>query len=100
MRSVGTGPGSAVGLTDGELNLTFINFVVDQSGVGLDYRGIHHFGFQVDDMEKHTKILEDLDVPCIVGLDAIPPTAHIEIKFRGPDNVVFDITDKPWPGTK
>ena len=31
--------------------------------------------------------------------DAIPPGAHFEIKFRGPDNVVFDISDRPWPGS-
>jgi catechol 2,3-dioxygenase-like lactoylglutathione lyase family enzyme len=92
-------PGSAIGLTDGELNLTFIKFGVDQTGVGLDYTGIHHFGIQVDDMDKQTVVLEGLGAPCIAGKDAIPPGAHLEIKFRGPDGVVFDITDQPWPGT-
>ena len=101
---VGTGagkpaPGSAIGLTDGELNLTFIKFAVDQTGVGLDYTGIHHFGIQVDDMDDQTIVLERMGAPCIAGRDAMPPGAHLEIKFRGPDNVVFDITDQPWPGT-
>jgi methylmalonyl-CoA/ethylmalonyl-CoA epimerase len=93
-------PGSAVGLTDGELNITFIKFGVDQTGVGLDYRGIHHFGVQVDDMDEHTTLLEGMGAPCIAGKDAIPPGAHLEIKFRGPDGVVFDISDRPWPGTE
>ena len=93
-------PGAAVGLTDGELNITFIKFAVDQTGVGLDYRGIHHFGVQVDDMDDHTEILEGLGAPCIAGRDAIPPGAHLEIKFRGPDGVVFDISELPWPGTE
>ena len=93
-------PGAAVGLTDGELNLTFIKFAVDQTGVGLDYSGLHHFGVQVDDMDEHTVLLEGLGAPCIAGRDAIPPGAHLEIKFRGPDGVVFDISDRPWPGTK
>jgi catechol 2,3-dioxygenase-like lactoylglutathione lyase family enzyme len=92
-------PGSAVGLTDGELNLTFIKFAVDQTGVGLDYAGIHHFGVQVDDMDDQTVVLERMGAPCIAGRDAIPPGAHLEIKFRGPDGVVFDISDRPWPGT-
>jgi catechol 2,3-dioxygenase-like lactoylglutathione lyase family enzyme len=92
-------PGSAVGLTDGELNLTFIKFANDQTGVGLDYTGIHHFGVQVDDMDQHKTLLEGLGAPCIAGKDSIPPGAHLEIKFRGPDGVVFDISDKPWPGT-
>ena len=91
---------SAVGLTDGELNITFIKFAKDQTGVGLDFRGIHHFGVQVDDMDEHTTLLEGMGAPCIAGRDAIPPGAHLEIKFRGPDDVVFDISDRPWPGTR
>lgn len=93
-------PGSAIGLTDGELNLTFIKFALDQTGVGLDYTGIHHFGVQVDDMDKQAVVLEHLGAPCIARRDAIPPGAHMEIKFRGPDDVVFDISDRPWPGTE
>ena len=93
-------PGAAIGLTDGEFNLTLIKFGVDQTGVGLDYRGIHHFGVQVDDMDQHTEVLESMGAPLIAGYDAIPPGAHKEIKFRGPDGVVFDISDRPWPGTK
>jgi methylmalonyl-CoA/ethylmalonyl-CoA epimerase len=93
-------PGSAVGLTDGELNITFIKFANDQTGVGLDFHGIHHFGVQVDDMDRQSEALEKLGAPCIAGRDAIPPGAHLEIKFRGPDNVVFDISDRPWPGTE
>ena len=93
-------PGAAVGLTDGELNVTFIKFAVDQTGVGLGYEGLHHFGVQVDDMDEHSAILEGLGAPCIAGYDAIPPGAHKEIKFRGPDGVVFDISDRPWPGTE
>jgi methylmalonyl-CoA/ethylmalonyl-CoA epimerase len=92
--------GAAVGLTDGYLNLTFIKFATDQTGVGLGYTGIHHFGFQVDDMDEHTVLLEGLGAPCIADKNAMPPGAHLEIKFRGPDGVVFDITDRPWPGTK
>ena len=38
-------------------------------------------------------------MPCIAGKDAIPPGAHFEIKFRDPGNAVFDITDRPWPGS-
>ena len=98
--SGGPAPGSAVGLTDGELNLTFVKFAVDQTGVGLDYAGIHHFGVQVDDMDEQTVVLEKLGAPCIAGRDEIPPGAHLEIKFRGPDDVVFDISDRPWPGTE
>ena len=90
---------SAVGLTDGELNITFIKPTLDQTGVGMDYVGLHHFGFQVEDVDEQTGVLTALGAPCIAGKDAIPPGAHQEIKFRGPDGVVFDIADLPWPGT-
>jgi catechol 2,3-dioxygenase-like lactoylglutathione lyase family enzyme len=92
--------GAAVGLTDGYFNITFIKFATDRTGVGLDYTGIHHFGFQVDDMDEHTALLEGMGAPCIADKSMMPPGAHLEIKFRGPDGVVFDITDRPWPGTK
>ena len=90
---------SAVGLTDGELNITFIKPTLDQTGVGMDFVGLHHFGFQVEDLDEQTDVLTALGAPCIAGKDAIPPGAHQEIKFRGPDGVVFDIADLPWPGT-
>ena len=43
-------------------------------------------------MDKHTEVLEGMGAPCIAGRDVIPPGAHLEIKFRGPDGVVFDIS--------
>jgi catechol 2,3-dioxygenase-like lactoylglutathione lyase family enzyme len=92
-------PGAAVGLTDGEFNLTLIKFAVDQTGVGLGYTGIHHFGVQVDNMDEHTQLLEGLGAPCIASLNDRPAGAHLEAKFRGPDGVVFDIAERPWPGT-
>src|SRR5437764_3111329 len=36
--------------------------------------------------------------PNITRPEDMPPTAHFEIKFRAPDNVVFDISHSTWPG--
>src|SRR5262249_9892295 len=71
---------------------------MDQTGVGLDYLGLHHFGVVVDDLDAWTKHLEALGAPNITTLKDMPPNAHTEIKFRGPDNVVFDISPATWPG--
>jgi hypothetical protein len=30
----------------------------------------------------------------------MPPGAHAEYKFRGPDGVVFDITREEWEGSE
>jgi len=96
----GEHPGNnAVTLTDGHINISLIRFGVDQIGRGLDYQGLHHIGVVVDDVDEWTPKLEALGAPCIAGKDAIPPGAHFEIKFRGPDDVVFDISDSPWPGS-
>ncbi len=90
---------SGVLLTDGTLNIAILKFSQDQIGVGDDFTGLHHFGVVIDDVEAWTKRLEALGAPCIVGADQLPKNAHFEIKFRGPDGVVFDITDSPWPGS-
>jgi catechol 2,3-dioxygenase-like lactoylglutathione lyase family enzyme len=91
---------SGVTLTDGHVNLTILKFGKDQIGKPLDYDGLHHIGVLVDeDIETMTEKLEAMGAPCIAGVDDIPPGAHFEIKFRGPDDVVFDITDRPWPGS-
>lgn len=90
---------SGVFLTDGNLNIALLKFSSDQIGRGIDYEGLHHIGVVVDDVDAETARLEALGAPCIAGRDATPPGAHFEIKFRGPDNVVFDITDRPWPGS-
>jgi methylmalonyl-CoA/ethylmalonyl-CoA epimerase len=96
----GDHPGNrAVTLTDGHINISIIRFSQDQIGRGMDYEGLHHIGVVVDDVDEWTPKLEALGAPLIAGKDAIPPGAHFEIKFRAPDNVVFDISDRPWPGS-
>jgi hypothetical protein len=38
-------------LSDGTLNMAILKFKTDQLGKGLDYRGIHHFGMLVEDVD-------------------------------------------------
>jgi methylmalonyl-CoA/ethylmalonyl-CoA epimerase len=91
-------PGSGVQLTDGHLNIAILKFGKDQTGVGLDYAGFHHFGVVVDDPEAWTQRLEAMGAPNITRPEDIPSSAHWEIKFRGPEGVVFDISHAEWPG--
>ena len=85
-------------LTDGTINIVVAKFKTDQIGKGLDYTGLHHFGVVVDDTKAWLKKLEDMGLLCIDGRDGAPAGRHAEIKFRGPDGVVFDITGSPWAG--
>ena len=89
---------SGVVLTDGFISIGIIKFAKDQIGVGADYVGLHHFGVVVDDLGAWTNHLENLGAPNLTTLEDLPTNAHAEIKFRGPDNVVFDISPSPWPG--
>ena len=83
-------------LTDGTLNLAVLKFKnVDQIGRGLDYVGIHHFGILVDDADAYRARLEGAGAPCVMEM---PPGAAFETKFRGPDGVVFDVSEQPWVG--
>jgi methylmalonyl-CoA/ethylmalonyl-CoA epimerase len=88
----------SVVLTDGYLSIAILKLAKDQTGVGLDYQGLHHIGLVVDDLDGWTKHIEALGAPNITTLADMPPTAHTEIKFRGPDNVVFDLSPSAWPG--
>lgn len=89
---------SSVILTDGHISIGIIKFAKDQIGVGLDYRGLHHFGLVVDNLAEWTQHLKSLGASNLTTLAELPANAHTEIKFRGPDNVVFDISPSPWPG--
>jgi catechol 2,3-dioxygenase-like lactoylglutathione lyase family enzyme len=89
-------------LSDGTLNIAVLKFAqYDQLGKGLDYVGLHHFGIVVDDLDESIKLLESMGAECFMK----PPAeerakGYFEVKFRGPDGVVFDISDRPWPGSE
>jgi len=86
-------------LSDGTLNLAVLKFQnVDQLGKGLDYVGIHHFGVLVDDLDECMKKLETLGAPCFMKQDPNAKSSFFETKFRGPDGVVFDVSEHPWVG--
>jgi methylmalonyl-CoA/ethylmalonyl-CoA epimerase len=87
-------------LSDGVLNLAVLKFQnIDQIGRGLDYVGLHHFGVLVDDVADYRTKLEAAGAPCIMEA---PPSSdgapNYETKFRGPDGVVFDVSEHPWLG--
>ena len=88
---------SGVFLTDGAINIAILKFNDDQLGRGIDYVGLHHFGVVVDDTEAWMARFEKM------GLERVPytppPNGQAETKYRGPDGVVFDITDHPWEGS-
>ena len=96
-------------LTDGDLNLAILNFKQDAvAGVerGKNWNGIHHIGFEVDslsEMKAHlaasgTEPRDDINAALGLGMG---PARHmnVEEKYRGPDGIIFDISETGWIGT-
>src|SRR5439155_19882944 len=74
----------------------------DVGANGPNYNGIHHFGFEVDDLDEACRRLEAVQAKRLSrkdGLDvAMAPGRHrnFEMKWAGPDEVVFDISHTGW----
>ena len=93
-------------LTDGSINLAILK--ANDQGTGETprdvpgYAGIDHLGFVVDNVEETGKKLD------AAGATSMTDPAHAagsggrgyyEIKYRGPDGQVIDITESGWVGT-
>ena len=92
---------AAIYLSDGVINLALLNYKGER-GSGLknwkDFVGAHHFGFQVDDLAETHKKIEALGGKFFFDLgDA--EKENFERKFKDPDGVIFDISQKGWQGT-
>ena len=101
-------PGTrGVFLTDGEINLAILDFKNDTAaGVerGKAFSGIHHFGFQVDDLDATADRLTAAgmrrrhDVEAALGVGA-HTTGNVEVKWTGPDGIMLDVSKTGWMGT-
>src|SRR5688572_18993133 len=94
---------SAIYLTDGVINLALLNYTGSR-GSGLadakNFVGAHHFGFQVEDLEKTQKKIEALGGTFFFDLGNDVEKENFERKFKDPDGIIFDISKKGWQGTK
>ena len=97
-------------LSDGHVNLAILNFINPAAAgpeFGVEYSGIHHIGFEVEDLAEATAKLESIgseprdDINQALGLNPAAPARrfNVETKYRGPDNQVIDITETGWVGT-
>ena len=96
-------------LSDGYINLAILKS--NDQGTGETprdvpgYAGIDHLGFVVDDVEATGKALEEVGGKAMMGrvdLSHASPSdarSYYEIKYRGPDGQVIDITETGWVGT-
>ena len=86
-------------LSDGTIDLAILRFKTDQLGKGLDYTGLHHFGILVEDVEASAKQLKALGGRHYMEReDGL--AGGFEVKFYGPEEVLFDVAEHPWTGTE
>jgi catechol 2,3-dioxygenase-like lactoylglutathione lyase family enzyme len=94
-------------LTDGSINVAILKFKNDQAAdkpEGVNFVGLHHFGFKVDNLEDMCARLEAAHVnrrPQVNPMTMPQGAGHrnVEVKYRGPDGVIFDISSTGWVGT-
>ncbi len=105
MEIIRRGDNGAVFLSDGYINLAVLNWKTEKDADvgpnGPNYNGIHHIGFQVDDLDQACQKLEDAKGKALStreGLDMMAPTGprNFEMKWAGPDDVVIDVSHTGW----
>jgi methylmalonyl-CoA/ethylmalonyl-CoA epimerase len=87
-------------LSDGIINLAILKFATNEAaGVekGTGYRGLHHIGFEVDDIDGAARRVSAAGCKARTDIDealGIPHDGPIkgEFKYEGPDGVVFDLS--------
>ncbi len=91
-------------LSDGDINLTILKWKTNEDADvgpnGAHYDGIHHIGFQVDDLEETGAKLRGINGEEIVrrdvAADGQPRAPRAEEKWSGPNGQVLDISEPGW----
>lgn len=91
-------------LSDGYINLTILKCKTeadaDLGPNGPNYSGIHHIGFQVDDLDLTSRNLEAAKGSLLTARERVgeprEATGRAESKWAGPDGVVIDISEPGW----
>jgi catechol 2,3-dioxygenase-like lactoylglutathione lyase family enzyme len=101
--------GAGVYLSDGYINLAILRSSDHGQGESPrdvpGYAGIDHLGFQVDSVDDTCQKLEAAGASAMIPRMDVRhaptdgPRSFYEIKYRGPDNQVIDITELGWIGT-
>lgn len=93
-------------LSDGYINLAILHSNDEAVGSSprdaAGYAGIDHLGFEVENLTEICEKLEDagahatnqrIDMVHPSGSDAV---SYYELKYRGPDDQVIDVTESGW----
>ena len=87
-------------MTDGVVNVALLNFKDEPvpGGFPKGYAGIIHFGMWVDNVEADGAKIKAAGGAYLTGRKETGPNVYYEVKYKSPDNIVFDITESGWKG--
>ena len=95
-------------VTDGYINIALLDFK-NRPAAGMEfeegYTGLHHIGFQCNDLDELIARFEALDYPprhdvnIAQGLGKNPNKDNAEYKMTGPESVMIDVSECGWAGT-
>jgi catechol 2,3-dioxygenase-like lactoylglutathione lyase family enzyme len=94
--------GSGLYLSDGVINLALLSYKRGASAAGTTGAppvGPHHFGFIVDDLAATQREIEAAGGKFFFKLGADAERPNFELKFKDPEGIIFDISQKGWLGT-
>ena len=93
-------------LTDGTINLACLRFKADRwaGEDGKAYRGIHHMGFWVDDVEGADQAIRNAGGVHFAGrpkdAEGDLSNTHYEEKYHDPNGIMVEVTASGWTGAK
>lgn len=87
-------------VTDGVVNVALLNFKDEPvpGGFPKGYAGIIHFGMWVDNLDADSARIDAAGGTYLTGRKETNPNVYYEVKYKSPDNIVFDITETGWKG--
>ena len=87
-------------MTDGVVNVALLDFKDEPvpGGFPKGYAGIIHFGMWVDSVEADGAKIKAAGGSYLTGRKETGPNVYYEVKYKSPDNIVFDITESGWKG--
>jgi predicted enzyme related to lactoylglutathione lyase len=88
-------------MSDGEVNLALLQYK-SEVGSGLkdpqSFVGLHHFGFQADDLKTQQAAIEAAGGQFFFDLGE-EGDEGFERKFKDPNGIIFDVNDTGWTMT-
>jgi predicted enzyme related to lactoylglutathione lyase len=87
-------------LSDGHINIALLHYKTEEAAGrrGSDFVGIHHMGFQVEDVAAARQTVEAHGATHWMG-EPVEGGGFYEVKYHDPDGNVFDLNENGWIGT-